>query len=125
MTIEDAIQHCKEVAEENRQYALDFARVNIYDSARTCQACAAEHEQLAEWLTELKQRREADSHESPKTNGDRIRQLTDVELVESIGLACKRCVYRSDRVGDCADQSCTEGNLSWLRQEVDTNDVNG
>ena len=58
MTIEEAIQHCKEAATENRQYALEFARVNVYDSARNCQECAAEHEQLAEWLTELKQRRE-------------------------------------------------------------------
>jgi hypothetical protein len=77
MTLEETIEHFKEVASENRQYALEFARVHIYDSARNCQECAVEHEQLAEWLTELKQRREAETSEKPKTNGDRIRQMTD------------------------------------------------
>lgn len=73
MTIEEAIQHCKEIVTENRRCALEFARVNVYDSARYCQKCAAEHEQLAEWLTELKQRREAEISAQPKTNADRIR----------------------------------------------------
>lgn len=60
MTIEEAIEHCKEVAIENRRSALNFARGYVYDAARNCQECAAEHEQLAEWLEELKHRREAD-----------------------------------------------------------------
>lgn len=115
MTIEDAIQHCKEVAEENRQYALDFARVNIYDSARTCQARAAEHEQLAEWLTELKQRREADSHESPKSNGDRIRQMTDEELADVLQGQCACCAYQ---LTGCTEKECKDGAYEWLKQEV-------
>lgn len=52
------------------------------------------------------------------THADRLRQMTDEELVKSIGLACKRCVYRTDRIGECADQDCTNGNLEWLKQEV-------
>ena len=27
------------------------------------------------------------------TNGERIRQMTDEELLEAIGLSCQRCVY--------------------------------
>ena len=40
MTLEEAILHCKEVAKEK------------------CDNCGAEHKQLAEWLRELKWRRE-------------------------------------------------------------------
>ena len=41
MTLEEAIKHCEEVAKEK------------------CDACGAEHKQLAEWLRELKWRRNA------------------------------------------------------------------
>ncbi len=40
MTIDDAIQHCYEVAESLRK-------------SDPCDACAAEHERLARWLEEL------------------------------------------------------------------------
>lgn len=56
------------------------------------------------------------------TNGDKIRAMTDEELVDSIGLACKRCIYHTDRLGDCADRECTDGNLAWLKREVAQND---
>lgn len=63
LTLEEAIAHCKEKAEENRFVAscythLDNKRVKAKHD--DCLECAREHEQLAEWLTELKQRREAD-----------------------------------------------------------------
>lgn len=60
MTIDEAIKHCKEVAEESRQAALSYARENAYETAISCKACGQEHKQLAELLTELKQRREHD-----------------------------------------------------------------
>ena len=44
MTIEEAINHCKEVAKSK------------------CDFCSAEHEQLANWLIELKERRELDKY---------------------------------------------------------------
>ena len=56
----------------------------------------------------------------PKSNADRIRQMTDEELVISIGLACKRCAYYKVGHGECSgqDKECTDGNLEWLKQEV-------
>lgn len=39
MTIDEAIRHCEEVAEQNE---------------KDCIECAKEHRQLAEWLEELK-----------------------------------------------------------------------
>ena len=62
MTLDEAIQHCKDAEKANRQGALELARKCEWDSAKSCQACADEHKQLAEWLTELKQNREKQSH---------------------------------------------------------------
>ena len=63
MELDEAIKHCHERAEENRKKAdewyaggCSFAQVEGND----CLECAKEHEQLAGWLTELKERREAD-----------------------------------------------------------------
>lgn len=52
----------------------------------------------------------------PKTNGDRIRQMTDEELVDAFGFSCKRCVYCNWKI--CDEASCRDGNLEWLKQEV-------
>lgn len=42
MTLDEAIQHAQEIADKG------------------CDQCAKEHQQLAEWLTELKNRRDAE-----------------------------------------------------------------
>ena len=47
MTLEEAIKHCEEVAEEHTKY-------NFYGGFESCDECASEHRQLAEWLRELK-----------------------------------------------------------------------
>ncbi len=60
MTLDEAIQHCKEVAKESKEAELTYARENAYETAISCKACGQEHEQLAKWLEELKQRREAE-----------------------------------------------------------------
>ena len=65
MTLDEAIKHCEEVAEANDLAAETYEILaennhNLYEkltaetnSAR-CAECAADHRQLAEWLTELK-----------------------------------------------------------------------
>lgn len=63
MNLEEAIKHCKEKARENRKKADEwYAGGCSFTQAEgnDCLECAKEHEQLAEWLKELKQRREAD-----------------------------------------------------------------
>jgi hypothetical protein len=55
MTIDEAIRHCEEVA-ENYRYQRDYAAdINDVGTASDCQNCADEHEQLASWLRELKE----------------------------------------------------------------------
>lgn len=67
MTLEDVIKHCEEVAKEKQEQAdsnIQFERNGtkfLYDGEeyKKCCKCAEEHRQLAEWLKELKQHREA------------------------------------------------------------------
>ena len=73
MTIDEAIKHAEEVAEENsKSYEEWLACKNrgnvgwsksdieaVDKSIEQCKKCAEEHRQLAEWLKELKAHREA------------------------------------------------------------------
>lgn len=58
MTIDEAIKHCEDEAIRQESIAnsaeyLDISR----ESIEHCKQCAAEHRQLAKWLTELKEAR--------------------------------------------------------------------
>lgn len=55
LTLEEAIAHAKEVAEKNYR-CTDFESIDSVDDdiKINCIKCAEEHEQLAEWLEELK-----------------------------------------------------------------------
>ena len=61
LTLEDAISHEKEVAEKNYRGA-DFESIDSVDDdiKANCIKCAEEHEQLAEWLEELKSYKDLD-----------------------------------------------------------------
>lgn len=61
LTLEDAISHAKEVAEKNYRGA-DFESIDSVDDdiKANCIKCAEEHEQLAEWLGELKSYKDLD-----------------------------------------------------------------
>ena len=53
------------------------------------------------------------------TNADRIRKMSDEELVEKILLStsyfgCDKCMYKSD----CRGKHCTDAAIEWLKQEV-------
>lgn len=56
MTLDEAIKHATEVAEEN-QAVVDSCDYYGENMAK-CEECAKEHRQLATWLEELKQLRE-------------------------------------------------------------------
>lgn len=71
MTIDEAIKHCEEKAKElkeesehEKQNQLNKVKMfnghfpADYTKANSCLECAREHEQLAEWLKELKRYRE-------------------------------------------------------------------
>lgn len=60
-----------------------------------------------------------------KTNGGRIRQMTDEELVMAVDTSCNRCASSEtcELRGDPVNYGiCVKGNLAWLKQECDPND---
>ena len=59
MTLEEAIKHCEEVAEENEFDAKIFSMPGESNIREECMKCASEHRQLAEWLRKLKAYEEA------------------------------------------------------------------
>ena len=65
MTIDEAISHALEVAEQNETSAITYKnckeiKTNMYEkltaekAENDCRECAADHRQLAEWLMEYK-----------------------------------------------------------------------
>lgn len=55
--LDEAILHCEEKSKELREQPFK-EKMDIEDIA-DCEECAEEHEQLAEWLTQLKRIKEA------------------------------------------------------------------
>ena len=118
MTIEEAIQHCNDEAVKLRKDSAKRLQIGARHESHDSEECAAEHEQLAECLTELKQRREAEITAPPKSNGDRIRQMTDEELVREFSDSICNIVENCEK-----DISCYDCKMQWLKQEVSEDDI--
>jgi len=73
MTLDEAIKHCQEVAEENQ--AIVDACDYYGDNMAECETCADEHRQLAEWLKELKKFKERQPYEKFENVKDHIYKL--------------------------------------------------
>lgn len=54
MTLDEAIKHCEEKAEELNQRAESAENNGQYQFSDECKECANEHKQLAAWLKELR-----------------------------------------------------------------------
>ena len=91
ITLDEAIAHAREMASKLRKMT-SITNGKPYDE---CLECASEHEQLAEWLTELQERREADrwipvSERLPNTLGvyNVTRKIIEGETSYVISDAC-------------------------------------
>ena len=93
MTLDEAIKHCEEKAKEQREKATAIARAKepFYKYAE-CAECAKEHEQLAEWLKELKAYKERPKGEwipvgerLPEYSGLYLVSVDDVVTVANFG----------------------------------------
>jgi len=58
MTLDEAIEHMEEVADEKKKEACNLYDAKNYEESRECIGCAEDHRQLATWLKELKDARE-------------------------------------------------------------------
>lgn len=59
MTLDEAIKHAEEVADEKKKEACNLYDAKNYEESRECIWCSEEHRQLAEWLKELKRYHQA------------------------------------------------------------------
>ena len=59
MTLEEAIKHAEEVAQEKGYEYQECLAVHDMEEAMNCGKCGEEHRQLAAWLRELQERRKA------------------------------------------------------------------
>ena len=80
MTLDEAIKHCEEKAEELREQPFK-EKMDIEDVA-SCEECAEEHEQLAEWLTKLDEARKIiwDTSLEDACKIMKLRNLIDCDL---------------------------------------------
>ena len=87
MTIDEAIKHCLEVTNEKSEQAELWKSKDEATISRYFKKCAADHRQLAEWLTELKDLREL--YHATSTNGflsDTIKQLEEAKRLLRMAL---------------------------------------
>lgn len=71
----------------------------------------------AEYALKLVEAAQVCESEKPKTNGDRVRAMSDEELVRLYRTPCEKlCICRGH---GCTNADCGHSMLAWLRQEAE------
>lgn len=111
MTLEQAIHHCKEVAEQYEAYGIETE----------CYECGKEHRQLAEWLEDYKQLRK----ENDELKRLLMLAMDSMQVMSRADgcIACSQCNYEApigeDENGDfitsphCDKSDCFE----WVHHD--------
>ena len=119
MTLDEAIKHCLEVAEQNETSAITYKnckeiKTNMYEkltaekAENDCRECAADHRQLAEWLTELK--------EAKRLLKAAVEDNKNV-LTENFGDICQFCKHGSNPTAQCCKPH--NGSGSWCCENAE------
>lgn len=146
MTIDEAISHALEVAEQNETQADKWQEEGGEQWGKTtaCRECAADHRQLAEWLTELKELKnsigaiklsnmnealelireyKAENIAQKKMIAEYKRILKmaveDFKQINSDILTCKYCKWYSAETDECAyypDDTPCEQICGWKHE---------
>lgn len=101
MTLDEAIKHCEEEAEKYMEYGIETE----------CYQCGKEHEQLAEWLKELKEAKRL-LQAAEKTIDDYCRGYCECCKNRDFELA------RCGLVNGCRDRDNWEWILSYRVKEL-------
>lgn len=104
MTIDEAIKHCLEVAERNTQGLYDAIALGgqspTQEEIANCEQCAADHRQLAEWLTELKDLRERiQKAKSMILDYSYTVEVMCNRIKNTMG--CENCTYCNEETYEC------------------------
>ena len=114
MTIDEAIAHEREVAEEQRKdndnckYKSQYGCKDCADYySKPCIECAKEHEQLAEWLEELK------SYRVSVFSGDMTQKMLKEQYNKAIddymNKLCNHCMKETNECNKLECPFCTDG----------------
>lgn len=130
LSIDEAISHCLEAAEQNDAQAEKWREEGgeEWGKTATCRECAADHRQLAEWLMELKDLRAEQNdqyvfiHElmSELKEAKRLLKAAVEDLNATVaevyngGLLCKCCNWKS-QTGECCcpDNGGCDTDYRW------------
>lgn len=107
----EAITHAKEVAKEIRQANEEMPN-GCKLSKGLCE-CATEHEQLADWLTELKERREADRWNVIRTEADLPKESDNYLIQLDNNWNEQLTAFFSKGVGFCFMGSVLKDVTAW------------
>ena len=115
MTLDEAIVHAREVAERNRKQYKNCPSDRTDIRYQTCEECAEEHEQFAEWLEELK------SYRASVFSGD----MTQIMLKEEY---CKAVDDFAEKLNEKCDGMIKDkwnsnvAPISWAEAYADFKD---
>lgn len=111
MTLDQAIEHCNEVAEEQERKAQSIGRQLIGSAIakyqNECVECATSHRQLAEWLKELQELRKQIDIEANHNHCLEIELAKAKELLK-LALEDMNILYETGK-----DEGCYGIKFKW------------
>ena len=123
MTIDEAISHALEVAEQNDTQADKWREEGGEEWGKTtaCRECAADHRQLAEWLRELKEAKRLVAQLKAKLcdSSEYCAYCDELDMSEHDHFTCK---YKKKKIpAVCNWQVLTPAHfddIPWTKNEV-------
>jgi ArsR family metal-binding transcriptional regulator len=82
MTLDEAIKHAEEVADEKKKEACNLYDVKNYEESRECIWCSEEHRQLADWLKDYKRLKEQQPCKDTIRRTEVMKVLSDFVTLE-------------------------------------------
>lgn len=109
LTLDEAIKRCLEVAEQKEHDSITTTGDYELDVAMKegCMQCAADHRQLAEWLTELKNRR-AEQNDQYIFIHELMTELKEAKRLLKVAMEDMKILYESGR-----DEGCVGIEFKW------------
>ena len=115
MTLDEAILHAREVVERNRKQYKNCPSDRTDIRYQTCEECTEEHEQLAEWLEELK------SYRTSVFSGDMTQIMLKEEYCKAINDFAEKLNAKCDgMIKEKWNSNVTP--ISWAEAYVDFKD---
>lgn len=96
MKLEEAIKHAKDVATKKYRQAMLHRANAEYEKLDRCIECMKEHEQLAEWLEELKELREYKKKMKAQFLDDIKNPLEPIKLSSALESEIFKYEYRAE-----------------------------